>query len=175
MDFNGVFKKVLLHELSLNDISHNMGDSDSFNFKSDHVSDSDEFYRLFSKCHKLANEKKIDWSQIKMPVIMFCNIVTSRHDLHAEDIVDIMHIGDYISIRLKGRPVGGAAGHFNHEFNDIFSIPVEHNSPPERIKNLWEDQIDLFIDGMQSHFDKTKDKHKHFRPEDKLDDEWNFE
>lgn len=178
MNFDGVFKKVVLHEISLNTDFKFPEDNDPFVKKRDlhddsEHSDSDEFFRLFTKCHKIASEKKMNWDAVKIPVTVFCNVVTARHDMHVDEVTDIIHIGEYLSINIKGRPIGGSAGHFGHEFNDTFSISAEKGKTPMELRHSWEDQIDLFMKDLHGRFDHAKDKHKHFRPEDhESNDDW---
>ena len=178
MNFDSVFKKVVLHEISLSTDFKFPEDNDPFSHEgemghSDHDSDSDEFFRLFTKCHKIANEKKMNWDSIKIPVTVFCNVVTARHDMHVDEVTDIIHIGEYLSINIKGRPIGGSAGHFGHEFNDTFSISAEKGKSHIDLRHSWEDQIDLFMKDLAIRFDHAKDKHKHFRPEDhESNDDW---
>lgn len=179
MNFDSVFKKVVLHEISLNTDFNFPEDNDPFSPKkelgsdTEKNSDSDEFFRLFTKCHKIANEKKINWDSIKIPVTVFCNLVTARHDIHVDEITDIIHIGEYLSINVKGRPIGGAAGHFGHEFDDTFSISAENGKSTVDLKHAWEDQFDLFLKDLEARFGHAKDQHKHFRPEDhETNDDW---
>jgi hypothetical protein len=90
-----------------------------------------------------------------------------------DEITDLIHIGEYLSINVKGRPIGGSAGHFGHEFNDTFSIAVEKGKSHTDIRHAWEDQIDLFMKDLEERFNHAKDKHKYFRPEaHESEDDW---
>ena len=87
--------------------------------------------------------------------------VSDHHEIHAEKITDLMFIGSNLSIKLKGIPMSGSAGHMGHQFDHIFSIDTSNDSRSiMSIKDYWNNQIEEYLKEVQSKFDVAAKKQK---------------
>ena len=163
MKFSVLFEKLLVHEA--NDYKYRnsapVRDEPFYNNQEEISSSSNEISTLLKEAESIAKTKRINTDKIKNYLISFCMAVSDHHEIHAEKIADLMFIGSNLSIKLKGIPMSGSAGHMGHEFDHIFSIDTSNTSRSiMSIKDDWDPQIKEYLNDIQSRFDVAAKKQK---------------
>jgi hypothetical protein len=163
MKFSVLFEKLLVHEA--NDYKYRnsapVRDEPFYNNQEEISSSSNEISTLLKEAESIAKTKRINTDKIKNYLISFCMAVSDHHEIHAEKITDLMFIGSNLSIKLKGIPMSGSAGHMGHEFDHIFSIDTSNTSRSiMSIKDDWDQQIKEYLNDIQSRFDNAAKKQK---------------
>lgn len=163
MKFSVLFEKLLVHEM--NDYKYRnsapVRDEPFYNNQEEISSSSNEISTLLKEAESIAKTKRINTDKIKKYILSFCMAVSDHHEIHAEKIADLMFIGSNLSIKLKGIPMSGSAGHMGHQFDHIFSIDTSNESRSiMSIKDDWNDQIEEYLKDIQSRFDNAAKKQK---------------
>lgn len=173
MKFGGILKKLLLHEVDLNNDEFDFPErsepsrkgfgSDRFSLTPDDFASDDDLHpeteqehdvmRLVNSAYRIAKEKKIEWNRIEEYIFGICMALSEHPELHVDAITDVLYIGETLSVKVHGTPITGAASHVGHEFDHMFSLKVSENKMPMFvIKTEWRNQINDFLKDMQTRF-----------------------